>query len=66
MRHTVGDLDIEEVKKRIERSGMRMPVSDSTLRLSCTPLHLSVVGRCVWATPKPVTFDLAQPSPAAW
>ena len=44
-RHTVGDLDIEDVKAQIAGHGMQVPASDSTLELLRTPLHLSVFSR---------------------
>ena len=44
-RHTVGALDIEDVKAQIAAHGMRVPTSDSTLELLRTPLHLSVFSR---------------------
>ena len=44
-RHTVGDLDIEDVKAQIAGYGMQVPTSDSTLELLRTPLHLSVFSR---------------------
>ena len=44
-RHTVGDLDIEDVKAQIAEHGMQVPSSDSTLELLRTPLHLSVFSR---------------------
>lgn len=44
-RHTVGYLDIEDVKAQIAEHGMQVPTSDSTLELLRTPLHLSVFSR---------------------
>ena len=44
-RHTVGDLDIEDVKAQIAGHGMQVPTSGSTLALLRTPLHLSVFSR---------------------
>ena len=44
-RHTVGDLDIEDVKAQIAEHGMKVPTSDSTLELLRIPLHLSVFSR---------------------
>ena len=41
-RHTVGDLDIEDVKAQIAGHGMQVPTSEVTLELLCVPLHLSV------------------------
>ncbi len=44
-RHTVGDLGIEDVTAVLEQAGVPVPSSETTLRLLCTPLHLSVFSR---------------------
>ena len=44
-RHTVGELDIDEVRSLLEHAGVPVPSSETTLRLLCTPLHLSVFSR---------------------
>ncbi len=44
-RHTVGELAIEDVTALLEQEGVPVPLSESTLRLLCTPLHLSVFSR---------------------
>ncbi len=44
-RHTVGALDIEQVRASLEQAGVSVPSSETTLRLLCTPLHLAVFSR---------------------
>ena len=44
-RHTVGNLGIEDVTAALEQAGVPVPSSGTTLRLLCTPLHLSVFSR---------------------
>ncbi len=44
-RHTVGELDIEQVRGSLEQAGVSVPSSETTLRLLCTPLHLAVFSR---------------------
>ena len=44
-RHTVGELAIEDVTALLEQAGVPVPSSEATLRLLCTPLHLSVFSR---------------------
>ncbi|MYA25246.1 MAG: hypothetical protein F4091_07405 [Acidimicrobiales bacterium] len=44
-RHTVGNLDIDQVRASLEQAGVPIPSSETTLRLLCTPLHLSVFSR---------------------
>ena len=44
-RHTVGELAIEDVTALLEQAGVPVPLSETTLRLLCTPLHLSVFSR---------------------
>ncbi len=45
IRHTLGDLDGEAVKKQIIDHGLELPTSETTLELLRTPLHLSVFCR---------------------
>lgn len=44
-RHTVGELAMEDVTALLEQAGVPVPSSEATLRLLCTPLHLSVFSR---------------------
>ena len=44
-RHTVGNLDIEDVKEQLSAQGMDVPTSDSTLELLRIPLHYAVFCR---------------------
>ena len=44
-RHSVGELEIDEVRASLEQAGVPVPSSETTLRLLCTPLHLSVFSR---------------------
>lgn len=44
-RHTVGDLGMEDVTAVLEQAGVPVPSSETTLRLLCTPLHLTVFSR---------------------
>ena len=44
-RHTLGDLDPEAVREHLVANGIEPPVSDSAMRLLCTPLHLAVFCR---------------------
>ncbi len=44
-RHTVGELAMKDVTALLEQAGVPVPSSEATLRLLCTPLHLSVFSR---------------------
>lgn len=44
-RHTLVDLDQDAVRAHLLANGMDPPVSDVTMELLCTPLHLAVLCR---------------------
>jgi hypothetical protein len=44
-RHTVGDLDVEDVKAHLSDHDVPIPASETTLELLCTPLHFAVFTR---------------------